>query len=124
MWELWQAAECGAPSLCGRPFPTSRDASSAPLLFSRAGIQSRVDVTVGKQVRGEICVGSDRADSLQLLPTITQVRKTFRTFCVSTCILNSSRENFLLILCFYMPFNSSKEIFQIVLCVYMSFQQT
>jgi hypothetical protein len=31
----------GPPSLYSRPFPTSRDAGTARLLFCRAGIQSR-----------------------------------------------------------------------------------
>jgi hypothetical protein len=46
----------------------------------------------------------NNSDTLQLLPRTTQVRTTFRTFRVSTCLFNSSKEEFLIILCFYMHF--------------------
>jgi hypothetical protein len=52
-----------------------------------------VDVTVGKQVRGEICVVSDPAGRDQQFGFLAAAAQN-----------NSSKENFPNVLCFYMHF--------------------
>jgi hypothetical protein len=50
----------GPPRYVADPSPRhGTQANPPPLLFSLASIQSRVDITVGEQVRREVCVVSN-----------------------------------------------------------------